>query len=140
MIFGLPLTHAYAALWQSVAENLTFWDNILHFTYRFFYYFKFHSHIALVPQIIPSMTTLSTFPANQKVSNTKKCFPGKLLLGEQHKNSTIRHLSSTLRFFYFGANRLLPHAQIFCGACGLGWGLCNYRRPSGKSDTNFSHL
>ena len=25
IIFGLPLTHAYTALWQSVAGNSTFW-------------------------------------------------------------------------------------------------------------------
>jgi hypothetical protein len=92
----------------------------LHFTYRFFHNFKIHSHIALVPQIIPSITFLSTFPTNQKASSMKKCFPGKLLLGEQHKNSTIRHPSSTLRFFFFMI--MGPHPMLRFFVVPVAWG------------------
>jgi hypothetical protein len=71
----------FSKVWQEIK----FWGIILHFAYRFFRNFEFCHHIALIPQISPYMTPLSTFPVDKKTTRKKKTF--------KEKNIGVRHLT-----------------------------------------------
>ena len=74
IIFGLPLTHAYAMLRQSVADNSTFWGIVFYNlgTPKKLYQIS-SPHGKLRPHILPhvNMVTTNNVPAGQKNSNTK---------------------------------------------------------------------
>jgi hypothetical protein len=91
---------------------------MLHFTYCFYRNFECHPHAALIPQLIPYMTTLGTFLVDKKESRTKK-IAHKM---SQRKNIGIHNLKPlffvALVFFTYGS---LPNAQnLWCLLLGVG--------------------
>jgi hypothetical protein len=69
IIFGLPLTYAYATLRQSVAGNLTFRDIVLCLKQSF----QISSPPGeLGPHIFPHMVTPTMFPWDKKTLGGKK--------------------------------------------------------------------
>jgi hypothetical protein len=75
--FGLPLTYAYAKLWQSVAGNSPFRGIVfcnLGTSKPVISKFVTTLQIILLPHILPhvNMTTPTMFSVDKKASNTKK--------------------------------------------------------------------
>ena len=119
IIFGLPLTYAYATLWQSVAGNSTFRGIVFCNLGTAKTDIKIRHQGKYCYPIFPHMVTPTMFPVDKKTRADKMVEHTNVLIPST--NACYLTIASSVFFVFWALTGPYPMLR-FGGACGRGVG------------------